>query len=380
MKPSVLAVLLLNMLVGQAYGIVTGQALVDEARNWLGYPYIYGDPFNENWTGQQGFDGLYWYGWVFEMSLWQGGFDCSGLVSYCAGLRRHFGVSEFRDFSLFGAGRPYWKVAESGDLIPSGNWSHIRILSVNKPESLRLHFIHAPQQGIPVKEEYRTYEELNNIGAHAYLFLNDNAGPEIIVTGVEDGGKYPPPVNINYLVNDWNEPLWSVFFEGNYQKEVELTETGDYSLRVFSKDWAINESSTILNFTIEGPLQIESTDPAGEGRDDGGDGAWVATWFPYEVYLDPHGSQELTVEIQNVAQMPKTCVARTSATWESVTEGNGSVTEIAELICSRKDKPDDGDDGGDGDGPPDRDRPDDNLIVHFLSIAEGFFDPERVSH
>jgi hypothetical protein len=254
--------LLFVLFVGQSFAIVTGQALVDEARNWIGYPYIWGDPPNKNWTGQKGFDGLYWYGWVFEMSQWQGGFDCSGLVSYCAGLRRHFRVSEFRDFGLFGAGRPFWEVAEPGDLIPNKDYGHIRILSVNKPDSAKIYFIHAPRTGLPVKEESKSYDDLIEDEDHAYLFWDDHTGPEIIVIGVKDGGVYSPPVNFNYLVNDPNEPLWSVFFEGNFQKETKLTETGDYTLRIFAKDWAMNESNKIIHFKIVGPPQVIFTDPS----------------------------------------------------------------------------------------------------------------------
>jgi len=69
-------------------------------------------------------------------------------------------------------------------------------------------------------------------------------------------------VNFNYLVNDPNEPLWSVFFEGNFQKETKLTETGDYTLRIFAKDWAMNESNKIIHFKIVGPPQVIFTDPA----------------------------------------------------------------------------------------------------------------------
>lgn len=169
---------MLVLFVGQSFAIVTGQSLVDEARNWIGYPYIWGDPPNKNWTGQKGFDGLHWYGYAFDMSRWQGGFDCSGLVSYCAGLRRHFRVSEFRDIGLFGAGRPFWEVAEPGDLIPNKDYSHIRILSVNKPDSAKIYFIHAPRTGLPVKEESKSYDDLIEDEDYAYLFWDDHTGPK----------------------------------------------------------------------------------------------------------------------------------------------------------------------------------------------------------
>jgi hypothetical protein len=95
----------------------------------------------------------------------------------------------------------------------------------------------------------------------------------------------------------------------------------------------------------------------------GGAGAWVTTWFPYEVYLDPQGSQPLTVNIQNVAEMPKSCIAQVDANWDSGLRD--VITKSAELICSRKDKADEGDDGGEGEGTPGGDHPDENYSVHF---------------
>jgi len=263
MKFRALVLLLSILLVEQSFAIVTGQALVDEARNWLGYPYIWGDPPNKTWSGQKGFDNFYWYGVLWDWNNWHGGFDCSGFVSSCADLRRHFGTSEL--VNLYGAGRPYWEVAEPGDIIATSG--HVRILSVNKIDSSKVYFIHAPRTGVPVKEETKAYDELILMNAHAYIFLVDNFGPEIVAIGVVNGGVYSPPVNLNYLVNDPNEPLWRVFFEGNYPKETKLTETGDYTLRIFAKDWAINESSKIINFKIVGPPQVIFTDPA-DGEED----------------------------------------------------------------------------------------------------------------
>ena len=257
MKMRMAIFMLLILLIGQSFAIVTGQALVDAAREWIGWPYIWGDPPNRTYFGQKGFDGLYWYGTLFDMENWHAGFDCSGLVSYCAELRRHYAADMD---NLFGAGRPYWEVAEPGDIIRLPG--HFRILSINKVDSAKVYFIHAPGAGQTVKEGSKEYWELIRDNEHAYIFMDDHTGPEIIVTGVEDGGVYSPPVSFNYLVNDPNEWARDVFHEGNYLKETKLTETGDYTLRIFAKDWAMNESNKAIHFKIVGPPQVISTDPS----------------------------------------------------------------------------------------------------------------------
>jgi len=247
---------LLVLLVGQSFAIVTGQALVDAARQWIGWPYIWGDPPNRTYFGQKGFDGLYWYGTLFDMENWHGGFDCSGLVSYCAELRRHYAADMD---NLFGAGRPYWDYAEPGDIMRHPG--HFRILSSVSIDDSLVYFIHAPGVGQTVKEASLKFRDLDRMGEHAYIFWDDHTGPEIVVTGVVDGGIYPPPVSFNYLVNDPNEEAQYVFHEGNYQKETKLTETGDYTLRIFAKDWAMNESNKTIHFKIVSPPQVLSTDP-----------------------------------------------------------------------------------------------------------------------
>ncbi|HIE44551.1 MAG TPA: hypothetical protein EYP78_07155, partial [Candidatus Omnitrophica bacterium] len=256
--------LVLILPVVNIFGIVTGQDLVDRARECIGMPYIWGHPLNQSppWNGEKGIDDLYWYGWIWKRVVIIEGFDCSGLVSWCAELRRHFMVREFRDLGLFGAGRPFWEVAEPGDLIPNKSYSHIRILSVNKSESSKVYFIHAPGTGDTVKAESKSYNDLIEDGDHAYIFLEDNAGPEIVVIGVEEGGVYPPPVNLEYQVNDPNEGSWQVFYKGNYRRSEKLILTGDYTLNLFAYDWAKNESKKEINFRIEGPPQVVSTTPA----------------------------------------------------------------------------------------------------------------------
>jgi len=255
----------LILITNNAFGIITGQALVESARECIGMPYIWGHPPNQvpPWNGEKGIDDLYWYGWIWKRVVIIEGFDCSGLVSYCADLRRHFMVREFRDLGLLGAGRPTWEVAEPGDLIPNDeDWRHIRILSINKPDSSKVYFIHAPHAGDTVKEVSMKYEDLDRIPAHAYLFLCDNTGPEIVVTGVEEGGVYSPPVNIEYQVSDPNEGSSQIFYKGNYRRSEKLILTGDYTLKVYAYDWARNESKKEINFRIEGPPQVVSTSPS----------------------------------------------------------------------------------------------------------------------
>jgi hypothetical protein len=250
--------LLCVLFVGQSFAIVTGQALVDAARRWIGCPYCWEYPRNTTWKGEKGLDGFFWYGvtWKIE-DLPPLAFDCSGLVSYCAELRRHYAADMD---PLFGVEHTPWEVAEPGDIIRKPG--HFMILSVNEPELHRLYVVHAPGAGLTVREEIRTYKWLSDNDAHARLFKVDNTGPEIVVTGVVDGGVYLPPVNFNYFTNDPNEEAWARFFEGNYLKETKLTQTGDYTLRIYAKDWAENLSDRTIHFRIIGPPQVIFTDPS----------------------------------------------------------------------------------------------------------------------
>ena len=91
-----------------SYAVNPGDVIVSNALEQLGKPYQGGQPPNKEYT----------YGAIFDLDNWTGGFDCSGLVSYCGELRRHYSVSQ-GDFSSFVDGTT-WRGMQGGDLIPWG--------------------------------------------------------------------------------------------------------------------------------------------------------------------------------------------------------------------------------------------------------------------
>ena len=106
-------------LVSSGFSATTGAGLVSNAQQYLGQDYESGMPPNLNYTGQFK-NGFYRYHYYWGSSVWDGnsawtgGFDCSGLVSYAANLRRHYATAEIP--GLFSAAKT-WDTAVAGDII-----------------------------------------------------------------------------------------------------------------------------------------------------------------------------------------------------------------------------------------------------------------------
>jgi len=86
--------------------INTGANLLSVAEQYEGSDYEEGNPPNINHVGEKAADFyLYHYYWGASTwngeDAWTGGFDCSGLVSYAADLRRHYSSGELGE-SLLG--------------------------------------------------------------------------------------------------------------------------------------------------------------------------------------------------------------------------------------------------------------------------------------
>lgn len=272
MRRSVIIFLFLILFV-EVKGIVTGQALVEKARKWKGTKYEPEKPLNKTWGGQKGSDGFYWYGTTWDPDDSPILFDCSGLVSYCAGLRRHYITTELEGH-LFGEKRSSWDVAEPGDIVftpPNSEnpHNHVRILSINMPEDSLIYYVHAPGVGRVVSEDFIPYDWLIDHNGKAYPFKSDNVGPEIIVTNIQDNGVYTAPVEIHYSAEDPDESSNQIFIKGNYKKGEKVTQPGEHILEIFAQDWTglQNQTHKVVHFKIIGPPQVVYASPRGENVD-----------------------------------------------------------------------------------------------------------------
>jgi hypothetical protein len=88
-KKTFSCLLIAFLLVSEAKGAINpGGTIVSNAIGYLGRPYVKGAPFNKEAEYDDGNNK--WGGIFSPQGAYTGGFDCSGLVSWCAGLRRHF--------------------------------------------------------------------------------------------------------------------------------------------------------------------------------------------------------------------------------------------------------------------------------------------------
>ncbi|MBA3052143.1 MAG: hypothetical protein FP827_03520, partial [Candidatus Omnitrophica bacterium] len=245
--------------------ITTGENLFIKAQQYLTKSYQPGEPPNYNYTDQLK-NGYYHYGYYWGSSSWDGstewtgGFDCTGLVSYCANLRRHYGTSEF---SVFLGSSKNWENGSKGDII---YWTeHTAIFKSRQWDVSRstytISVIHATRylryDGVQIssviEEDYRqTYYEGKN--AHPYPFKTDTTKPQITVTeggrDLVNGKVYAEPVTIAYSVSDNIAENHGAYIKGNYAKNHTFDQEGAYTLELYAEDWAKNSESSLHHFII----------------------------------------------------------------------------------------------------------------------------------
>jgi hypothetical protein len=184
----------------------SGSEIVSWARAVIGAGYEEGKPANAPDVG---------YGIVWASPLDTSKFDCAGLVSYAAGLRRRYTTSELKNnyFDPIGS----WDSLLEGDILHTNGVSgtdfplpHVMIFVKRyiKDGITRIRIIHAGSQGVietveppgtPADFKETTLKEA---GFSPYRFKPDAAEPTVSVSGIEDGKAYNTSRTVSFSVSD----------------------------------------------------------------------------------------------------------------------------------------------------------------------------------
>ena len=250
-KVVLLSLICLIIISGRLSAVITGEGLIIEARKYA-KPYVaqpaaysWNQPPNKNLNGEKVND-YYNYGWVFDLPSWDGGFDCSGLVSYCADLRRHYNVDEFGKILEGGIS---WDEAQLGDLILNGehiwifvDWKYSQSFSTNV-----VTYISASSSYSVVHENISTQRYFDNdVKALVYKFRPSE--PSYIKASIngrmlsnEKKNCFEKKSNSDKFILDYgaeNPLIEDVLEKGNYPKNYEFTDVGTYTVEVKAFDWA----------------------------------------------------------------------------------------------------------------------------------------------
>ena len=183
-----------------AFAMNYGQTISNMAWSVRGKPYALANPPNE-WSCPGGH---------FDFSNWtiNNGFDCSGLLSWAADLRRRYLASDFiNEFS----NSVSWNNLSAGDFLYTRGVSgtvfpNPHILIFVKMENSKYKIVHAGSSGV-VDRTY-TLELLRDTWGFApYRLILDNTAADITITGVTDGGVYSSATTIFFQVQDTVNPV-----------------------------------------------------------------------------------------------------------------------------------------------------------------------------
>lgn len=245
--------LLVFAVCGASYAANPSDVLVSNATAQIGKSYVSGQPPNKEWT----------YGGIFDLDSWTGGLDCSGLVSYAGNLRRHYAVSELFDFVSSNT----WNGLQSGDVIMSSG--HIMVFEGRYTDAngiKRYITIEASSgqgevvrrgpgetlQGYLDPAEYSTCDLIKG-GFSPYKFNSDSTKPEIVVSGIVDGGCYNGSITVGISSTDNLDS--SPYVYGEYQgakfKQKSFSTAGNYTISVHSEDWVKNSFDKQYKFAID---------------------------------------------------------------------------------------------------------------------------------
>jgi len=239
----------ITLLIIFAVGIVknvdagpnSGSEIASIADTYIGTPYLSGYPNNKEWN----------YGGLFDESTLTA-FDCSGLVSWAAGLRRHYTVDEL--LTTFVTGVAGWYDVQQGDILSDGD--HVMIFDYWMNPGIELRTVEASASvKFVINDEITTAW----FDAHDYLiyrFKTDNTNPTITISGVEDGGVYNNPVTVGVSADDdTSEPTPGLYFYGQDSggkfRQKQFTEEGTYTITGHAGDWVKNPADKTISFTIK---------------------------------------------------------------------------------------------------------------------------------
>jgi len=253
---TLLTLALLTITTSEVSAIVTGADLVIEARKYaspyakLPAAYSKAQPPIKELKGEENVNGYYNYGWVFDIPSWDGGFDCSGLVSYCADLRRHYNVQDSELAKILKGGIT-WEKASPGDLIMSKD--HISIFvnwwynkSNNRYEVTYISaYISSATKTSGVRENTVSQGYFDK---DSLLYSFRPSEPSYIKASIngrmlsnEKKNCFEKKSNSDKFILDYgaeNPLIEDVLEKGNYPKNYEFTDVGTYTVEVKAFDWA----------------------------------------------------------------------------------------------------------------------------------------------
>ncbi|MBU2528333.1 hypothetical protein KKF70_02975, partial [bacterium] len=219
----------------------------------------------EDWQPRNKIDSSVGYGdkYVFDLINWNGKFDCSGLVSYCADLKRHYGVQN-SELSYFVDSVFSWESLEPGDLFLKKDLSHVMIYhsKTTKGELPAATLIQAssnPEKMKVIKEPF-TQTNLES-GYYLRRLKYYEFYPSISITGVENNKGYKESVTLSYSASDSLNSAY-IYAIGSYSKDdaayVDFSyagktfiEEGKYDITVEAQDWANQKILDALTFYID---------------------------------------------------------------------------------------------------------------------------------
>jgi hypothetical protein len=204
------------------------------ATGYLGRSYEWGDPPNKE--TEYGGGGIMDYGFPEGM-------DCSGLVSLCAGLRRHYFV---KDIDLY-TDSITWENLQPGDLLLGSSYVLIFEKWVEKEGTdtnrWKAGVIHASYVKQRVRRDTFTVRSCINEGWSPCRFKNDTTPPKIRFLGVENEKYYNSAVTLTIKGNDDIEgPTYAYgLYENKRFVTKTFTERGKYEIPWKAIDWKKNE-------------------------------------------------------------------------------------------------------------------------------------------
>ena len=224
-----------------------------------------------------------------------GVFDCSGVVSISAGLRRHYTVSEMRTYFTLPRLLGWGEELQPGDLIMRTKHVMIFVSRYIEEGTHRVSVIEASDSaGKVIKRPgwyydkdgvYRYFSAYKDPYYHSdsdiadcfpYYFIDDHTPPNINVSGVVNGGIYnKKPVILSYSITDDVDiyPYVKILltrdgvkvidkeynkYETQKAKPIEetkeLTQDGKYELKITAEDWenwGTKGNNVLLHFIID---------------------------------------------------------------------------------------------------------------------------------